>query len=463
MKTPLIKTLLAMLACAMLLCACGQNPEPADEIRFDTEYPVEMKGTTFTAHNTYRTDYFRTESFPFNKDLALLSQAMARCNTIDEAFTTMGFDTQVKHVNGEDDGINRCSYFFARRFIDDYDLVAVVIDWGAYGMEWASNFTIGEKEEGKRSDHVGFSETAEWLYGNLKDYIVKNLGGRKLKIWISGYSRGADLTNCLTCRIIEKNEIAVEQRDIYAYGTESSRMIDADYVQEYQCLHNFVIDSDIIAAIPPASDAWGLERPGTTVVVSAVPDVINGYLRDITGEEESMPFTPDAEKYPTPEKFRDYLFDILLEKGKTPIEGVASFRSRQALYDTVQERLTYLLEVLMKNNKEGFDLVVDEIKKMAEDKGIFAVIALLSEEDDLYQFVSDILDDNYIPYDEVSLENGCSLFASLLSNTNLITELMNLLLEDLKIKQDVLENLEYLALCHYPEVVYLMLQHYGSN
>lgn len=49
MKTPLIKTLLAMLACAMLLCACGQNPEPADEIRFDTEYPVEMKGTTFTA------------------------------------------------------------------------------------------------------------------------------------------------------------------------------------------------------------------------------------------------------------------------------------------------------------------------------------------------------------------------------------------------------------------------------
>ena len=39
----------------------------------------------------------------------------------------------------------------------------------------------------------------------------------------------------------------------------------------------------------------------------------------------------------------------------------------------------------------------------------------------------------------------------------------NLLLEDLKIKQDVLENLEYLALCHYPEVVYLMLQHYGSN
>ena len=463
MKTPLIKTLLAMLACAMLLCACGQNPEPADEIRFDTEYPVEMKGTTFTAHNTYRTDYFRTESFPFNKDLALLSQAMARCNTVDEAFTTMGFDTQVKHVNEEDDGINRCSYFFARRVIDDYDLVAVVIDWGAYGMEWASNFTIGEKEEGKRSDHVGFSETAEWLYGNLKDYVVKNLGGRKLKIWISGYSRGADLTNCLTCRIIEKNEIAVEQRDIYAYGTESSRMIDADYVQEYQCLHNFVIDSDIIAAIPPASDAWGLERPGTTVVVSAVPDVINGYLRDITGEEESMPFTPDADKYPTPEKCRDYLFDILLEKGKTPIEGVASFRSRQALYDTVQERLTYLLEVLMKNNKEGFDLVVDEIKKMAEDKGIFAVIALLSEEDDLYQFVSDILDDNYIPYDEVSLENGCSLFASLLSNTNLITELMNLLLEDLKIKQDVLDNLEYLALCHYPEVVYLMLQHYGSN
>lgn len=452
MKTPLIKTLLAMLACAMLLCACGQNPEPADEIRFDTEYPVEMKGTTFTAHNTYRTDYFRTESFPFNKDLALLSQAMARCNTIDEAFTTMGFDTQVKHVNGEEDGINRCSYFFARRVIDDYDLVAVVIDWGAYGMEWASNFTIGEKEEGKRSDHVGFSETAEWLYGKLKDYIVKNLGGRKLKIWISGYSRGADLTNCLTCRIIEKNEIAVEQRDIYAYGTESSRMIDADYVQEYQCLHNFVIDSDIIAAIPPASDAWGLARPGTTVVVSAVPDVINGYLRDITGEEESMPFTPDAEKYPTPEKFRDYLFDILQEKGKTPIEGVASFRSRQALYDTVQERLTYLLEVLMKNNKEGFDLVVDEIKKMS----LADILELLIKEGTFYTFTAKVLSDNNIPYDPDRLENACSIAFSLYSNTNISGDLVAL-------AASALENLEYLALCHYPEVVYLMLQHYGSN
>ena len=453
MKASLTKVLLAMIACTMLLCACGQDPTPGDVIRFDTEYPVEMKGTTFTAHNTYSSDYFRTESFPFNKDLALLSQAMARCNTIDEAFTTMGFDTQVKHENQEDDGINRCSYFFARRVIDDYDLVAVVINWGAYGMEWASNFTIGEKEEGKRSDHVGFGATAEWLYGNLKDYIVKNLGGRKLKIWISGYSRGADLTNCLTCRIIEKNEIAIDQRDIYAYGTESSGMIDSDYVQEYQCLHNFVIASDIIAAIPPTSDAWDLARPGTTVVVSAIPDVINGYLKDITGEEESMPFSPDADEYPTPEKFRDYLFDILLEKkGETPIEGVASFRSRQAFYDTVQNRVTYLLEVLMKNDKEGLELVIDEIKKME----LTEILELLTKEGAFYTFTAKVLSDNNIPYDPDRLEDACSLAFSLYSNTNISGYLVAL-------AASALDNLEYLALCHYPEVVYLMLQHYGSN
>ena len=451
MKTSLTKALLAILACAMLLCACGQDPKPADVISFDTDYPVEMKGTTFTAHNTFKTDYFREDSSIFNKDLALLTLSMCRCSTIDDAFATMGFDRQVKHVNDENDGINRCSYFFARRMVDDTELVAVIITWCGYGMEWASNFTIGEKEEGERSDHVGFDETSEWLYGKLKSYIENICAGRQVKIWIGGYSRGADLADCLTCKIIEREEINVHQSDLYAYALEASRSIDAGYVQEYTCLHNFVINSDLFAAVPPASDAWGLERPGTSVVVSAIPDQINEYLAPITGEEKSMPFSPD-EEYQTPLEFLEYLFGILLETGKDPIKDAASFRSRQAFYDTVQERVTYLLEVLMKNNKQGLWLLVDEIKKM----GLSEKLELLTEEGKLYTVTAKVLTDNNIKFDPDKLENACSLAFLFYSNDNISEDLVVLV-------ASALDNLKYLALCHYPEVVYLILQHYGSN
>ena len=456
MKTAFTKAIfitLAILACTMLLCACRQDPKPAaDVINFDTEYPVEMKGTTFTAHNTYKSDYFREDSSAFNKDLALLSLSMCRCSTIGDAFSTMGFDTPEIHENKEDDGINRCSYFFAHRTIDGTDLVAVIITWCGYGMEWASNFTIGEKEEGKRCDHEGFDETSEWLYGKLKEYIDKNYAGNQLKIWIGGYSRGGGLADCLTCKIIEKKEIKVDQKDLYAYAIEASMSIDKEYVQEYKCLHNFVVDSDLFAALPSSSDAWGLARPGTSVVVSTIPARMNEYLKPITGDEQSMPFSPDADKYPTPEKFIEYLMDILLENGKTPLKDAASFRSRQAFYDTVQERLTYLLEILMKNSKQGLWLVVDQLK----EKSVLEIISLISTEGEFYPFVSKILTDNKIDFDPDKLENACTLTCALYSNYNISAPLVTLV-------ASAMDNLKYLALCHYPEVVYVLLQNYGSN
>jgi hypothetical protein len=182
-----------------------------------------------------------------------------------------------------------------------------------------------------------------------------------------------------------------------------------------------------------------------------IPDQINEYLAPITGEEKSMPFSPD-EEYQTPLEFLEYLFGILLETGKDPIKDAASFRSRQAFYDTVQERVTYLLEVLMKNNKQGLWLLVDEIKKM----GLSEKLELLTEEGKLYTVTAKVLTDNNIKFDPGKLENACSLAFLFYSNDNISEDLVVLV-------ASALDNLEYLALCHYPEVVYLMLQHYGSN
>ena len=457
------KALLILLACTMLLCACRQDPEPIpDEITFKSEIPVEMTGTKAEITNTYKTDYFRGDACIMNKDLALLSFAQARCD-ITANLTAMRFDNLEKFENtGSNCDANKCTYCFGHRSVDGYDLIVVALEYIEYDVEWAGNFTIGKKEADRRSDHNGFDMATEWVYGNLKEYIEKNYKDSKLKFWITGYSRGGDLTDVLTCKIIERNEFNVKQSDMYAYAFEASSIIDADYVHEYQCIHNVVVDSDIIAAIPPEIEDWGLARPGSVVYINGDPDTINKGLKELTGEDVSMPvFTPEEGKYSTPAEFITFFVNMLAEKGQDPVEGAASLRSRETFYETIQERMTYLLRLLMKDNYKVFGIMKDELKK----KEIAELITLVSVEGKLYEFAKEVLTAHEIEFVDAELEDGCSLVYSLYINSNLTTSLLLFLLNtsSFSINTEHLDNLKYIVLSHFPAVIYVLLKDYAGK
>ena len=461
------KLVLVLLSFVLLFCACKQDPEPKDVITFTSKMPVVMTGSSIDITNTYKSSYFLNDSRIFNKDLALLSFGMARAD-VSDAFSKMQFDTTEIYQN-TDDYYDRCSYFFAHRKIDDHDLVAVVINWSGYNVEWAGNFQVGSKGGSERADHEGFEMAAEWVYGNLLDYIDTNFGVSNLKLWISGYSRAGAITDALAFKIIEEGEIDVSQENLFAYAFEPSSSIDKGFEQPYRCIHNVVNSPDLVASVPPAS--WEFARPGIDINISAYPETLNEYLREVIGEGVSMPnFVPDVEKYTTPEQFLSYFIDMMTEKGNDSVsaellsdvfdmvtdnhtyeleDNPASMKDRQSFYSTIQDRLIYLMQLLMKDDRKAFNLVFDKIKDMSP----FELLGLFAK-DSLYNFAKPILDEGGIEYVDSELQEGCSLAYSIASNTIVFPALIGF------ITSDNVSNLNYIIVSHYPEVIYALLKNY---
>ena len=452
-----VKAVLIVLVCALFLCACSMEPEvepPADEISFKSTIPVMLNSTKLELDCTYRTDYFRNDGCEFDKDLALLSLAIACPNEraeVPAAFTAMEFDTQVSFWN-DDTEINRCSYCFAHRTVDDYDLIAVYVNWVDYDVEWAGNLTVGAKTEGVRADHQGFDLASQWVYENLKKYVADNFADRNLKIWITGYSRGAGITDALAVKIIEKNELKVKQSDVFAYAFEPPASIDEEYVVAYQCIHNIVSKADIVAALPPA--AWGIVRPGVDVYFTSDRDTINGYLSQLIGPGIEMPvFTPDETYYNSPDELVAFIMDTITEKGKDPSGAPAGCRDRGTYVTTVQPRLTYLTKLLMKDSRKALGLIKDALLKKQEEEGTMALLGLLYG-DGFYEFAKPVLDANNVQYVDAELKEGCSLIPDIAQNGNILTVV--LLFADAARSNSA----KYTAACHYPEVFYVLLKNY---
>ena len=91
MKKESIVAILVLMACALFLSACKQDP-PApptptpkpDEVTYTSKIEAMVVPKDITVSNTYKSDYFRTDSAEFNKDLALLSCSLAVSSSLDE-------------------------------------------------------------------------------------------------------------------------------------------------------------------------------------------------------------------------------------------------------------------------------------------------------------------------------------------------------------------------------------------
>ena len=80
----------------------------------------------------------------------------------------------------------------AHKKIGDYEVVALGIRGANYTSEWASNFTIGNRDD---KYHDGFITAANNFINYAKSYISsKNITG-EIKIWTTGYSRAGATCN----------------------------------------------------------------------------------------------------------------------------------------------------------------------------------------------------------------------------------------------------------------------------
>ena len=159
---------------------------------------------------------------------------------------------------------------------EEYTLVAVTTRGGGYFQEWGGNFTIGMGDE-----HDGFSNAGNQVYEAVKQYLTRlmiNEGTQKnIKIWLSGYSRGAAAINIaahfLTTDAKAGRLKGVTAKNIFAYGFECPQSVrSSSGLLKENCKNIFSIVNyiDIVPKVAPSEPkSWGFQRLGVTYFLPA--------------------------------------------------------------------------------------------------------------------------------------------------------------------------------------------------
>ena len=183
----------------------------------------------------------------------------------------------------------------------EYTLLAIIPRSAGYKEEWVGNFTIGDGDI-----HEGFKSARDEILRFTKKYIEKNKINGNLKVWTTGYSRGAAISNMVGGFFagggIEYfgDNVMITPEDVYCYtiGTPSpikngasknielsvsANRLESDYVNDtkgaafnytkggninandsiYNGVRSIISYDDAFALLP--LEEWGYTRYGKVV------------------------------------------------------------------------------------------------------------------------------------------------------------------------------------------------------
>ena len=471
MRKRLLIVLPTVLALLLLLCACedsSRREAPGDVIVFNSNIGIFMNSTEKTLTNVYKTEYFRRNGEVFDKELAMLSLPVAAPSDRETAMANivaMGFDN-IKYYWNTDEFPLLCSYIMGHRTVDDYELIVVYLNFVNYDVEWSANLVIGES-----GNHYGFEVGAQQVYMALKRYVNDYYGGKKLKLWLTGYSRGGGLSDALAFKILEDKEenvrvLNVADKDMYAYSFEAPATV-IDSATTYDCIHSIIVDSDLIAALPPGD--YDLKHPGVKHLLNGDQDNLNNLLHKYIDPNLSMPTFSKASDitgldvtFQDPKGFVDYFIHSLV----TPVEESSEepqvpnlFENRPTFHTEVEPRLAYLLQVLMRQRRVGLNALVDFVNK----NGALIIFFRWTQGDYFYEDLYPLLDGCSVVYYDSELQNACSLLPALF-NSDMRTFLLKLMndigMDNIELMKN---NALYTIYSHCPEVFYVLLKEYEAN
>jgi len=212
-----------------------------------------------------------------------------------------------------------------------FTLLAVGISGQGYRDEWLSNLSIGDSDI-----HDGFREAASDLYDRIFGYIAEHRITGRIKLWTSGFSRGAAVGNVFSMMLINSGQFDTDDLYAYLYATPRNTRLHTDH--DYPGIFNIVGMNDPIPQIP--FESWGYDRYGVTFYLPSqetdsdyheLKKAASVYYQNLTGNN----FTNNPEmnarvkmllEYlsiicPTPTIYKEHLQDILLSfwSDKSPI------------------------------------------------------------------------------------------------------------------------------------------------
>lgn len=134
-----------------------------------------------------------------------------------------------------------------------FELIAVGVCGQGYVDEWESNFSIGD---GKI--HDGFDRSSKLVYDRIFGYIASRHLSGPMKIWISGFSRAAAISNVTAARLSDSDAFGPE--NVFAYTFATPRTIIDETADRYRNIFNIIGKADPVPDVP--FKEWGYSRYG---------------------------------------------------------------------------------------------------------------------------------------------------------------------------------------------------------
>lgn len=285
----MLKKIISLLLCAALVfslgvCAFAAAPE-YETVTGEYTYcpslgfldPIGNQVSSFT----YSDGYFTRSGYEYNHELAIMTMIMNQTCFSSATSSTEGWDTAnsnfnalmakcgfenidcnadaVSHPGGETIGAYAATKPLTVNGVD-YTLIALGVRGHNYGGEWYSNFDMGYE-----GDHAGFADARDKVLSFLKDYVAKYDISGNVKIWLTGYSRGAITANMVGGELdkgFNFGNVSFDTRDLYCYtfetpaGTADVNCHDAVYCN----IHNILNYNDFVPLV--SFEKWGHARYG---------------------------------------------------------------------------------------------------------------------------------------------------------------------------------------------------------
>lgn len=369
--------LFALLIAPLVVSGCNNDqyvpPEMTDKnisFKIATHFGSTDEESEINESCAYSDYWLLKESYEFNYDLALASIMAAGASYStpldDNGEKISNFLNEVGYKNIKlnqyysegiklEDSIGVIAA--SKRIIDsegkESTVLAIFPRNAGYGAEWMGDFNIGVS-----GAHEGFVLARDEMLRFMKQYIISSGIRGDIKVWSSGYSRGAATVNLFGGFLAEDNGyfdglVTINPKDIYIYtiGTPNA-VIDHTPKSEilsvsasrgegyydtemeaytysksegnidlsssiYKGIHNFIAVGDFMTKLPFAD--WSFTRYGQTEVVNYGDSEMLTYLTQYS-PETALTFSDKNYSTEFPYKTFDFvnLEAIDLEEKITP-------------------------------------------------------------------------------------------------------------------------------------------------
>ncbi len=217
--------------------------------------------------------------------------------------TQAGFEALQSDGYDQQPASDSLSTMIGQKRIGDVTIVAVAVCGANYEDEWLGNFAIGDETR-----HRGFDAAAKLAEARIRAYLNTQGVAGPVKLWISGYSRAAAVSNLTAADMTDSGLFA----GVYAYtfATPRATREPGSYANIFNILGKF----DPVPAVPMAE--WGYERCGVDLYTPA-QETDSDYRQKkaaasaVSERLTGMPFWNSVEMNNNLHTILDYLYELL--------------------------------------------------------------------------------------------------------------------------------------------------------